>query len=376
MRFYFIMLLVLFSFSGCGERTKKEFSIDPDSTFTPRYATGFKIDYIGKSSLITVLKPWQQAREVKRIFLKREDNVPDGFDGIVVEVPLESIVSMSTSYSSFISALGCVETIKGVSGVRYTTNKEILDRYNNGQIKDVGIDSALNYELLASLRVNVVFVYGVSGESSVVDRKMQELGVKIAYVGDYLESSALGKAEWIIFFGEFFNKQPLAQSIFSGIAERYNNAKDLVRATTERPSVMLNAPWRDSWFVPGDKSYMVGLINDAGAEYICAGEDSDQSRPLSSESAFLFLNRADFWLNPNSVKTKAELASENPRFINTKAVKNNRVFNNNLRTNDYNGSDFWEQGVIEPDVVLMDLIKIFHPEKAPNHQLEYYRQVK
>ena len=30
---------------------------------------------------------------------------------------------------------------------------------------------------------------------------------------------------------------------------------------------MLNAPWQDSWFVPGDRSYMVRLLEDAGGNY-------------------------------------------------------------------------------------------------------------
>ncbi|BAL99694.1 MAG: hypothetical protein KatS3mg049_2263 [Caldilinea sp.] len=51
------------------------------------------------------------------------------------------------------------------------------------------------------------------------------------------------------------------------------------------------------------------------------------------------------------------------------------MYNNNARLNEYGGNDYWEGGLANPDVVLADLIKIFHPELLPDHELVYYRKL-
>lgn len=61
------------------------------------------------------------------------------------------------------------------------------------------------------------------------------------------------------------------------------------------------------------------------------------------------------------------------RYGQFQAFQKGRVFNNNARLSEQGGNDYWERGVMEPDVVLADLIKIFHPELLPEHTLKYFR---
>jgi iron complex transport system substrate-binding protein len=82
------------------------------------------------------------------------------------------------------------------------------------------------------------------------------------------------------------------------------------------------------------------------------------------------------WVNlSQSWKTVKDLLKEDNRYYDFKAVKNNRLYNNNARVNENGGNDYWEGGISNPDVVLSDLIKIFHPEILPNHQLVYYQKI-
>lgn len=127
-----------------------------------------------------------------------------------------------------------------------------------------------NFEKLVALKPDVVFLYGLTGKNAVTD-KLHELGLKTVYIGDYVENNPLGRAEWITVFGEFTGRRELARTLFDSISNEYNRAKALVSGVEKRPEVMLNAPWQDSWFVPGDRSYMVRLLEDAGGNYACRG---------------------------------------------------------------------------------------------------------
>jgi iron complex transport system substrate-binding protein len=127
--------------------------------------------------------------------------------------------------------------------------------------------------------------------------------------------------------------------------------------------------------MPGTKSYMVKFINDAGAEYVYPANGGRDSYPMSMEKAYGIAQNADFWLIGNAAKSLGELKYTDSRMAEIPAFKNKRVYNSNLRANDY-GDDFWESGIVKPDVVLEDLIKIFHPELVPEHEFYYYRHLK
>jgi iron complex transport system substrate-binding protein len=229
--------------------------------------------------------------------------------------------------------------------------------------------------VIASLRPDVVFVYGVNDEGRQTTAKYREMGVPYMFIAEYLESDPLGKAEWIVALAELLGERERGIEEFEKIEQAYNGLKASVKEHTEHPAVMLNAPYRDVWYMPGDESYMVRLIGDAGGRYVCAGVASRDSRPIDIEEAYLAMQSADVWLNTNHYNTLAELVADNPRFAMTRPVSTGRVYNNNARTPSAGGSDFWESGVVRPDVVLSDLVKILHPEEGVD-SLYYYKQLK
>lgn len=347
---------------GCGSGTGRAPETG-DTLYSPRYASRFAVLAAGDgSSVLSVRNPWQGARGVSRqLFLSRGGERPaPGFEGGTVNVPMRRVVCMSSTHVAFIDALGETGTVKGVSGAGYVSNPLVRKAYGDGTVKDVGFDPSVNYEAIASLAPDVVLIYGVAGESS-MSGKLSELGIPSVYVGDYLETDPLGKAEWLVAIGELYGKRRVAERIFDGIAGRYNGLKDSVAAAGgPRPTVMLNAPYRDVWFVPGDRSYMATLIRDAGGRYICEGTDDDISRPLGGETAFLYASRADFWLNPNECRSLAELKAKNPKFSSVPAVSERRVYNCTGRSTPEGGCDFWESGALRADVVLEDIVRILN----------------
>ena len=347
--------------------------------YAPHSATGFEIVATeGASTVLRVLAPWQGAEGVvKEIFISRNgEQAPEGFGGVSVKAAPERVVCMSSSHIAFIDALGMVESVRGVSGAEYISNHHIAEGLTKGSVREVGYDSNVNFEVVASLRPDMVFIYGTSGENGAITSKLTELGIPYVYVADHAETSPLGKSEWVVALGELYDMREEAEEIFGEIAERYESLRLRMLDCDYRPKVMLNAPYKDVWFVPADDSYVVRLIEDAGGEWICGGSTSKISRPISGESAFVHLSGADFWLNPNEARTIGQLVASNPKFAQVGVVRRGQVYNCTALSTPAGGSDFWESGALRADLVLADMIAILHPEVAEGHTLYYYEQLR
>lgn len=379
-RFCHILLcgLALVLLCSCGSSPKRvEWG---EELYVPHASKGYTIFATeGQSSVLRILSPWPGSKGVvKEIFIARAGEVaPEGFEGITIGANPQKVVCMSSSHTAFVDALGCVERIVGVSGSEYLSNPYLVEAVADGRTKEVGYDAYINYEVLASMRPDVVFIYGTSGENGAMSAKLDELHIPYVYIADHTETTPLGKSEWVVAFGEIFDRRAEAEEMFGGIAERYESLRLSVLGAEGRPKVMLNAPYKDVWFVPADDSYVVRLIEDAGGEYICGGEGrSGLSRPISGESAYVYLSKADFWLHPNDARTKAQLISSNPKFSTTKAVSSGNIYNCTARSTRSGGSDFWESGALRADVVLADMISILHPEALrQERELYYYEKV-
>ena len=199
------------------------------------------------------------------------------------------------------------------------------------------------------------------------------------YIGDYLENDPLGKAEWVVALAYLCGVAEQGKEFFAGVEERYNALRNQKHCSAYHPRVMLNLPYRDTWFMPPHNSYMVQLIEDAGGEYVLErrteNDEQNISKPISLEEALVLASRADFWINLGQIASKEELCAAAPRFTKVDAVKFGRIYNNTKRTNASRGSDFWESGTIRPDLILADIVKIIHYE-APTDSLYYYKKIK
>ena len=121
---------------------------------------------------------------------------------------------------------------------------------------------------------------------------------------------------------------------------------------------------------------MVCLIRDAGGDTFTVSEEGSASLPVDLEQAYLLAADADVWLNPGMYDTLAEFLAQNPKFADMPVVREGRVWNNNLRRTPAGGSDFWESGVVRPDVVLSDLFAILYPRSGFDHLPVYYHALR
>ena len=375
-KFAFFAVLTAF-FCSCNSASNPSIDAFKVEKFSPEFATGFRITQTpeSESSLLTITNPWQGADFEQHIFIARNnERSPKGFRGQVVKSPISRAICLSSSHVAMFDAVGAIDKVKGVSGINFITNEYI--RNPQSQVADVGYDANLDFERIVALRPDVVLMYGVAGENSLITSKLRELAIPYIYIGDYVEQSPLGKAEWLYVIAEITDNHEKADSLFGAVKHNYQSlASRIANETSTRPKVMLNTPYRDIWFLPSAENYMVRLIADAGGEAYASTAEGNSSQPIDSEKAYLLASQADAWLNVGACTSLAELKAQNPRFQQMPAVRNHKVYNNNLRRTAAGGSDFWESGIVRPDIILQDLVTILHPEIAAE-ELTYYEQLR
>jgi iron complex transport system substrate-binding protein len=370
-----ILISLLISCNGSNEDKKKSKIVLKTTSLS--FADGFDIEYHKDYKLITIYNPWQGAQEVdyKYLLVNRKADVPDIKADLIIKTPIKRVICLSTTHIGFIDVLNETNSVMGVSGKDYVNNNNIRERIDNKEVVDVGFDNSLNYELIAGLNPDLVITYGVGSQVAGYNQKLNDLGIKTIICAEYLEDHPLGKLEWIKFLAAFYNKDNEANEYFNKIESEYKQLLSLTDTISKKPYVLFGLPWKDVWYVPGGKSYLAKLVDDAGGTYIWDDNESRESTPYDIESMFVLASKANVWLNTGSVNRKSDILKSDSRFEKFKPFDESVIFNNNNRTNIYGGNDYWESGLVEPHIVLKDMIKMFHPDLLKDHSLVYYKAI-
>ena len=367
MRFLiYILALITTSCSSRGNSNVEQLR----PLYTPKYATSFSLGTDSLSrTVLTITNPYQSDKpfEQKIYLLNDTDTVPAAAHSL--RIPAERISSLSSSHIAMLDAVGCADKVVGVSGIKFITNSSV-----RSSAIEIGYDSALDFERIKAIGTDLILLYGLYGEDSATTTKLTQLGIPYIYIGDYIEPSPLAKAEWIVAISALCGKMSEGIEYFTALEQRYNALKAQAASYTSRPKVMLNTPYNDTWFMPPVRNYAVQLIADAGAEYIYPQNNSSESVAISLEQALLLASTADVWIHLGQISSLAQLKAENPKFASVPAIVNGRIYNNTKRTTPYGGSDFWESGTVNADIVLQDMIKLLH-HNSPTDSLYYYKRL-
>ena len=281
-------------------------------------------------------------------------------DTLWFEGPMDRLICMSSSHVAALSAVGADSVICGVSGLRYISDPDVV----RSGVVDIGYDAALDYEAILALEPDLVVTYAVTGAEPPYVAKLRSLGVKTLVLHDHLEQHPLARAEYVRLFGALTGRVHVADSVYGEVRDRYLE----LAATADRTQsakVLINIPYGDAWYIPGQDGYMSQLVRDAGGEILGAAVGTSASSVISLEQAYEYSMEADVWLNPGSCRSREDLADAHhmfPRFGPlTKALP---IYNNIRCVNEGGGNDFWEQGAVRPDLVLEDMISIMNHAKG------------
>ncbi|HOY40094.1 MAG TPA: ABC transporter substrate-binding protein [Bacteroidales bacterium] len=360
-------IVMLTSCTDSGENRKAD-----DKPIKNKYARGFEIIQQSQGYTLRVFDPAQNSKNNSYSYRLTRNSAKKN----EIHVPVKRIICCSTSHVAFLSALNEADKLTGISTGKLVFDTLVSGRFYRGEILDIGYETTFDMEVIVSLKPDVIFAYGVDYNSLGSFQKIEAMGIPVVWIGEYLEPDILGRTEWLLFFSCFFDKLNYAHVQFDSIADRYNK---LVTTATQhkggRPLVITGLPWRGTWFVPGGKSYFSSLIRDAGGEYIFSKDTHTESIPVPLEDVFYQAQNVSVWLNPNNCVNKKEILVTDSRFDNFAPLHQAIICNNNKRMNHNGGNDFWESGIIHPDIVLNDLIHIFHDTIINEDSLFYYRKL-
>ena len=96
---------------------------------------------------------------------------------------------------------------------------------------------------------------------------------------------------------------------------------------------------------------------------------------MDLESVFSKAVNADVWINPGVAQSIGELIAFDHRFGELPVLSSGEIYNNDARKSPGGGNDYWESATIRPDIVLSDLISVFHPQLNRDHSMFYYRKL-
>lgn len=366
----FITALLLCS---CHHSSRQENRIEYGDTLMTRRLV---IEEERLFTRVTIKDPWQNSGGVwQEWYLVPHDSViPAGVsEAQVIRVPVSRMICMSATHIAMLRTLGADSLLAGISGPALLYDSLVLEGIRSGEIVDVGYEENLNRELIISLKPDLLMTYGITAPFSGVAARLTDAGVKVMYNAEYLEEYPLARAAWIRLFGLLTGKGEMADSVINRVTGNYLEMVSLVKASvTVRPRILLGAPWEDVWYISPSNTYTGHLIKDAGGDYLFSDMAGSNSVPLSVESVFRRALDADLWINPGSARSLAEITAADHRLASLPLLREGEVWNNQKRITGKGGNDYWESGVMRPDLVLADLISIFHPELLPGREQYYY----
>lgn len=341
-------------------------------------AKGFTVDYHLNYKVVSVKNPWRNADTTfQYVLVQCNTPIPSGFDkSQIVKLPINSVVVMSTTHLPLLDKLNLVDQLVGVSDTNQINTPSVVAKVKSGKLAEVGKNSNANIERILEIKPELVTTYGVGNPKLDSHPKLIEAGMPVAIIAEYMESSPLGRAEWLKFMALFFNREAEAEKVFSQTIAKYRSIAKIASQATTKPTVLSGSDNRGTWYIPGGDSYAAKFIADAGGNYIWKDDRSTGSLNLSFEQVFDKANAAEYWINSSQAwKTVDDLTNADRRYSKFAAVKTPKLFNPTARINPTGGNDYWEGGTANPDIVLADMVKILHPELLPKHQLVYYRSL-
>jgi len=348
------------------------------------YAQCFTLEYLHGCKVLRVLSPWRDARVSFTCVLvprgtKPPADAPKGQGVTVLEIPVRRMVLNSITLVPMLALLGEEKALVGFTGLPRVHTPAIAARIDRGQVTEVSAGGvslgAINLERLELSQPEAVVVHANGNPQSDMHDKLMEAGFPTLVEASFMESSALGRAEWIKYLAALFDKEDQAEALFAGMASRYQGVAAKARGLAHRPKVLIGTPYRGVFYVPAGISYMAGLTADAGGDYLWSDDDSRGSLPLGLEAVTARASQAEIWLQPWTVRSLEELAALDERFTALPCFQQGKVFNNDMRL-DINGFDrFWEESASRPDELLADIMGVIHPELLPGRESIWFRRL-
>jgi iron complex transport system substrate-binding protein len=366
---YILLIIIIFSCSKPPEQENKL----PNRTYNITYAKGFTAKIYDDYKEITVRDPWDTTRILQNyILVDKNRELPDKLPkGTFIRTPLEKNIVYSTVHSATLQEIGVIESIIGVCEPEHIAIEYIQKGIQNGTIANLGQAANPIIEKIIEINPEAIWVMPIYGFNY---GRTDRTNIPIIETPDYMETTPLGRAEWIKFYAFFFNNESYVDSLFERTVQSYNAIKEKAASVNHRPTVFFDLMYRGSWYVPGGQSFMSKMIADAGAAYVWQDDnDMTSTLPTAFEQVLEKAGDADYWLikyKENYTLTYRLLEKDYKPYSYFEAFKSRNIYECNTGRTFY-----YEDLPIRPDHILQDLAAIFHPDLFPDYTLRYYSKM-
>lgn len=353
-------------------------------------------EHDGEYAEVTIANPWKEGTQLHRYIL-----VPKGEEGNktvarlamqrsagarcvtdTVRTPVENSAVFTSPHCQLLYELGCGQAIRGVCDLNYINIPDVKKRAasagNHGSssaIADCGSSMAPDIERIIALKPETILVSPF--ENSGGYGKLDKLHIPLIEVADYMETSPLGRAEWMIFYGMLFEKsdakdskteissskagifQSKADSLFAKIEKEYLNLKAAAKKLPAGLSVLTERKTGSVWYVPGGQSTIGILLKDANARYIFSDDQHSGSLAMSPEQILAKAKNIDVWAFKyfgDKPLSRSQLLQEYAGYKSLAAFGSSRIYQV-----DTSREPYFEITSFHPEVLLREFILLSHP---------------
>lgn len=292
-----------------------------------------------------------------------------------VRTPLESNLVFTAPHCQLLTELGCQNAITGVCDKDYINIPDIKSRAQADAkvahpIMDCGSSMQPDIERIIALHPEALLISPF--ENSGGYGKLDKLRIPVIETADYMETSPLGRAEWIKLYGLLLGSSK-ADSLFSAIEKEYLQLKAEAAKLPLGLSILTERKTGNVWYVPGGKSTMGILLRDAHARYIFADDTHSGSLSMSPEQIIAKGNQVDVWAFKyfgGNALTKQDLLAEYQGYQALKAFQTGTVYETDTSCEPY-----FELTSFHPEILLREFIILSHPEAGDKFgKLRFYKK--
>lgn len=366
----FFVVIAAFLLSSCGGRSGAASALTEGDTISLHYAENLTLVAYPDYTVATLRNPWDTLKTLHTyILVPKETTLPEQLpEGTVVRTPLSKSVIYSSVHCSLLNELGAFKSIGGVCDLKYIKLPSVQEACKNGTITDCGDGMNPDMEKIIDLHPDAILLSPF--ENSGGYGRVEKLNIPIIECADYMETSALGRAEWMRFYGLLFDVAPQADDLFAEVDSCYQHLKQRALLSSVSLSILSELKSGSAWYVPGGRSTVGRLFSDACGRYAFADDTHSGSVPLSFETVFDKAGDADVWIikyNRDRDMTYSELQADYIGYAGFKAFKTKNIYGCNT-----DKVPFYEETPFRPDYLLSDLIQILHPEIGDLGGLRYF----
>lgn len=327
---------------------------------------------------------------VARLALQRTSGM--GCTTDTVRTPVERSAVFIAPHCQLMYEMGCQQAIRGVCDLDYINIPDVkkraaLSRHTaagktsaGNSIVDCGSSMAPDIERIIALKPEAILLSPF--ENSGGYGKLDKLHIPIIEAADYMESSPLGRAEWMKFYGMLFGNEegksngisgscePKADSLFAKIEKEYLKLKAEASGYPKGLSILTERKTGNVWYVPGGQSTIGILLKDANARYIFEDDEHSGSLAMSPEQILAKGKQVDVWAFKyfgGAPLSQAQLLQEYDGYKALAAFSRGNIYQVDTSTVPY-----FELTSFHPELLLREFIILAHGERFG--KLRFYKK--